>query len=87
MQSRMTRKQADGTYLVPHLLDFAIIRYDVAGKELARIDTHVPGEPRKSTAGPSRRSALPDGGILAGLTNGHRVVEFDAARMETRGGR
>jgi hypothetical protein len=75
MQSRMARKQADGSYLVPHLLDFAIIRYDAAGKELSRIDTHVPGEP-KINSWPFTAISLKDGGILAGLTNGNRVVEY-----------
>jgi hypothetical protein len=78
MQARMGRKQADGTYLVPHLLDFAIVRYGPDGKELARIDTHVPGDP-KLTSWPFTAIALPDGGILASLTMGHRVVEFDPA--------
>ena len=75
MQSRMARKQPDGTYLVPHLLDFAIIRYDAAGRELARIDTHVAGEPT-ANSWPFTAIALADGGILAGLTNGNRVVEY-----------
>jgi outer membrane protein assembly factor BamB len=75
MQSRMARKQADGTYLVPHLLDFAIVRYDAAGRELARIDTHVPGDP-KVNSWPFTAITLADGGILAGLTNGNRVVEY-----------
>lgn len=78
MQARMGRKQADGSYLVPHLLDFAIVRYGPDGKELARIDTHVPGDP-KLTSWPFTAIALPDGGILASLTMGHRVVEFDPA--------
>ena len=77
MQSRMARKQADGTYLVPHLLDFAIIRYDAAGKELSRIDTHVPGDANVNSW-PFTAIALADGGILAGLTNGNRVVEYGA---------
>jgi len=75
MQSRMARKQADGTYLVPHLLDFAIVRYDATGRELARIDTQVPGEP-KVNSWPFTAITLADGGILAGLTNGNRVVEY-----------
>ena len=75
MQSRMTRKQADGTYLVPHLFDFAIIRYDATGKELARIDTHVHGD-AKVNSWPFTAISLADGGILAGLTNGNRVVEY-----------
>jgi len=77
MQTRMSRKQPDGTYLVPHLLDFAIIRYDRTGRELSRIDTHVAGEPA-ANSWPFTAIALADGGILAGLTNGNRVVEFGA---------
>lgn len=76
MQSRMARKQADGTYLVPHLLDFAIVRYDGSGRELSRIDTHVPGEPTVNSW-PFTAIALPDDGILAALTNGNRVIEFN----------
>jgi len=75
MQSRMARKQADGSYLVPHLLDFAIIRYDATGRELSRIDTHVPGEP-DAKSWPFTAIAMADGGVLAGLTNGNRVVEY-----------
>lgn len=75
MQTRMARKQADGTYLVPHLLDFAIIRYDRTGKVLERFDTHVAGEAGVNSW-PFTAIRLDDGGILAGLTNGNRVVEF-----------
>ena len=77
MQTRMARKQADGTFLVPHLLDFAIIRYAADGSVRSKIDTHVPSEP-KINSWPFTAIALPDGGILAALTNGNRVVEFDA---------
>ncbi len=76
MQTRMTRKQADGTYLAPHLFDFAIVRYDRSGKELARIGTRDPAAPALNTW-PFTAITLADGGILAGLTNGNRVVEFD----------
>jgi hypothetical protein len=75
MQTRMARKQPDGTFLVPHLLDFAIKRYDASGQVLASIDTRVPGEPRVNSW-PFTAIALPDGGILAGLTNGNRVAEY-----------
>jgi len=75
MQTRMARKQPDGTYLVPHLLDFAIRRYDAKGKVLASIDTRVAGEP-KVNSWPFTAIALADGGILAGLTNGNRVAEY-----------
>jgi hypothetical protein len=75
MQTRMARKQPDGTFLVPHLLDFAIKRYDASGQVLASIDTRVPGEP-KVNSWPFTAIALADGGILAGLTNGNRVAEY-----------
>lgn len=78
MQSRMARRQPDGTTLVPHLLDFAIVRYAADGRELARIDTRVPGEP-PINSWPFTAIVLADGGILAGLTNGNRVVEYDTA--------
>jgi len=77
MQSRMARKLPDGSYLVPHLLDFAIIRYDRTGQELARIDTRVADEPAARTW-PFTAIALADGGILAGLTNGNHVAEYAA---------
>lgn len=75
MQSRMARRQADGTFLVPHLLDFAIIRYGADGAVLSKIDTHVLGDP-KINSWPFTAIMLADGGILAALTNGNRVVEF-----------
>ena len=37
MQTRMTRKLADGTYLAPHLLDFAVFHYDAEGKVLGKL--------------------------------------------------
>lgn len=77
MQTRMARKQPDGTFLVPHLFDFAIKRYDATGRVLASIDTHVKGEPGINSW-PFTAIALADGGILAGLTNGNRVVEYAA---------
>jgi len=77
MQTRMARKQTDGTFLVPHLLDFAIIRYTADGTVMERIDTHVAGQP-KLNSWPFTAIALEDGGILAGLTNGNLVVEFNA---------
>ena len=71
--------------LVPHLLDFVIIRYATDGAVLEKIDTHVAGEPKVKTW-PFTAIALADVGILAGLTNGNRVVEF-AADGKIRGGR
>lgn len=79
MQTRMSRKLADGTYLCPHLLDFAVMQYDRSGTVLARIDTSVPGDSeRKQRTWPFTAIRLPDGNTLVGLTNGNRVTEFGA---------
>lgn len=77
MQARMTRKQADGTFLVPQLLDFAIVRYGADGAVLTKLDTHVPDDPGINSW-PFTAIMLPDGGLLAALTNGDRVVEYGA---------
>lgn len=77
MQTRMARKLADGTYLCPHLLDFAVINYDRTGKVLARIDTRVPGDnERKQHTWPFTAIRLADGNTLVGLTHSNRVAEF-----------
>ena len=79
MQTRMARKLADGTYLCPHLLDFAVMQYDRNGKVLARIDTTVPGDTaRKEHTWPFTAIRLPDGNTLVGMTHGNRVAEFAA---------
>ena len=44
MQTRMARKLADGTFLVPHLLDFAVFHYDSTGQVLDKLDTTMPGD-------------------------------------------
>ena len=44
MQTRMARKLSDGTYLVPHLLNFAVMHYDAQGTILAKMDTTLPGD-------------------------------------------
>jgi len=53
MQTRMARKLADGTYLAPHLLDFAVKQYDAQGKVLRVIDTTAPGDPNPGRSPPS----------------------------------
>jgi hypothetical protein len=79
MQTRMARKLADGTYLCPHLLDFAVLHYDRSGKVLARIDTSVPGDTaRREHTWPFTAIRLADGNTLVGLTHGNRVAEFAA---------
>ena len=78
METRMARKLADGTYLVPHLLDFAVKQYDRTGKVLAVIDTTTPGDPNRNThSWPFTAIRLPNGNTLVGLTNANAVAEFD----------
>jgi hypothetical protein len=79
MQTRMSRKLTDGTYLCPHLLDFAVIHYDRTGKVLDRIDTTSPGDSEhKEHTWPFTAIRLSDGSTLVGLTNGNRVAEFSS---------
>ena len=79
LQTRMARKLADGTYLVPHLLDFSITNYDATGNVLSKIDTTVPGDTkRKIHSWPFTAIRHGDGHTLACCTNGNRVVDFDA---------
>ena len=79
MQTRMARKLADGTYLCPHLLEFAVINYDRTGKVLARIDTTSPGDTaHKEHTWPFTAIRLSDGNTLVGLTHSNRVAEFAA---------
>ncbi len=80
MQTRMARKLADGTYLAPHLLDFAIIHYNDKGDVLDRIDTTAPGDSEhKIHTWPFTAIRLANGNTLVGLTHANRVAEFDPA--------
>lgn len=78
METRMTRKQADGTYLCPHLLDFAVKQYDKTGKVLKVIDTTLEGDAEhKQHTWPFTAIRLANGNTLCGLTHSNRVAEFD----------
>jgi hypothetical protein len=80
MQTRMTRKLADGTYLCPHLLDFAVKHYDRTGKVIDQIDTTTPGDSQhKVESWPFTAIRLANGNTLVGLTHSNRVVEYDPA--------
>ncbi len=80
MQTRMTRKLADGTYLVPHLLDFQVVHYDATGKTLRTWDTTVPGDTKRDNhTWPFTAIRHSDGHMLVCCTNGNRVVDFDAS--------
>lgn len=79
LQTRMARKLTDGTYLVPHLLDFAVLNYDTSGKVLSKLDTTVAGDPeQKIHSWPFTAIRHGDDQTLVCCTNGNRVVDFDA---------
>ncbi|TWT95666.1 hypothetical protein [Neorhodopirellula pilleata] len=80
LQTRMARKLADGTYLVPHLLDFAVKQYDKHGTVLSELDTTVDGDEKRSIhSWPFTAIRHGDGHTLVCCTNGNRVVDFDAS--------
>lgn len=79
LQTRMARKLDDGTYLVPHLLDFAVVQYDAAGKIIRQFDTTVPGDSDRSIhSWPFTAIRHGDGRTLVCCTNGNRVIDLDA---------
>ena len=74
MESRMTRRLANGNYLVPQLLDRVVREYTPKGDVVAEFKT--PDEPKDSW--PFTAIRLPDGNTLVTCTHGNMVVEFDA---------
>ena len=77
MQTRMARKQNDGTYLVPHLLAFAVKRYSENGEVISTIATDLEElGGRDGENWPFTSIQLPGGNVLVGLTHGNKVVEF-----------
>lgn len=78
LQTRMARKLADGTYLAPHLLDFAVFHYDRDGKVLDKLDTTAPNDPeREIHTWPFTAIRHGEGHTLVCCTQGNRVVDFD----------
>ncbi len=68
LQTRMTRKLANGNYLVPQLLDRVVREYDAKGKMVWEVKTpHMPFTAIR----------LPDGNTLIGCTLGNLVIEVD----------
>lgn len=79
MQTRMARRLSDGTYLAPHLLDFAVFHYSRDGKLLGKLDTTVAGdEEHKIHTWPFTAIRHGDGNTLVCCTHGNQVVDFDA---------
>jgi hypothetical protein len=78
LQTRMARKLSDGTYLVPHLLDFGVFQYGSDGHVLGKLDTTVPGDESRSIhTWPFTAIRHGDGQTLVCCTNGNRVMDFD----------
>jgi len=77
MQTRMARKQANGNYLVPHLLAFKVKEYTPAGEVVRTIPTDLPlFGGRDEDSWPFTAIRLPNGNIHVNLTHGNRVAEF-----------
>jgi hypothetical protein len=75
MESRMSRKLANGNYLVPHLLDRVVREYKPDGAVAWEVRT--PDEPKECW--PFTAIRLENGNTLVNLTHGNRTVEFDSA--------
>ena len=79
MQTRMARKLANGNYLVPHLLGFAVKEYDPKGRIVRTIQTDLEElGGRKAENWPFTAIRLANGNTLVNLTHGDKTVEFDA---------
>ncbi len=79
MQTRMARKTDEGTYLAPHLLDFAVYHYSQDGTVLGTLDTTVPGDTdHKIHTWPFTAIRHGEGHTLVCCTHGNRVVDFDS---------
>ncbi len=74
MQSRMSRKLANGNYLVPHLLDRVLREYRPDGSVAWELRT--PDEPKECW--PFTAIRLESGNTLVTLTHGNRAAEFDS---------
>lgn len=79
MQTRMARKLAGGTYLVPHLLAFKVKEYAADGKVLKEFKTDLEElGGRKAENWPFTAIRLANNRTLVNLTHGNKTVELDA---------
>ena len=78
MQTRMARKLANGNYIAPHLLGFAVKEYAPDGRVLRTIRTDLPElGGRDAENWPFTAIRLANGHTLVNLTHGNKTVEFD----------
>ena len=78
MQTRMARKLANGNYLVPHLLAFAVKEYSPRGEILQILKTNLPelgGQEAENW--PFTAIRLNNGNTLISLTHGNKIVEMN----------
>ena len=78
MQTRMARKLANGNYLVPHLLAFAVKEYSPDGEVLQTFKTDLPelgGVEAENW--PFTAIRLENGNSLISLTHGNKIIEVD----------
>jgi hypothetical protein len=79
MQTRMARKLANGNYLVPHLLAFAVKEYKPNGEVVRTLRTDLEElGGRAAENWPFTAIRLANGNTLVNLTHGNKTVEFDA---------
>ena len=82
MQTRMARKLPNGNYIAPHLLGFVIKEYKPDGTVVRAIKTDLEElGGRKAKNWPFTAILMPNGNILANLTNGEKI------KVDTRDGR
>lgn len=80
MQTRMARKLANGNYLVPHLLAFAVKEYTPEGEIVNTFRTDLPEiGGRDAENWPFTAIRLQNGNTLINLTHGNKTVEMDPA--------
>lgn len=80
MQTRMARKLANGNYLVPHLLAFAVKEYTPTGEVINtfRTDMEELGG-REAENWPFTAIRLENGNTLINLTHGNKSIEVDGS--------
>lgn len=79
MQTRMARKLANGNYIVPHLLAFAVKEYTPEGKIVSTFKTDLAAlGGREAKNWPFTAIRLANGNTHINLTNGNKIIEVDA---------
>ncbi len=75
MQTRMARKLANGNYIVPHLLAFAVKEYSPTGEVVNTIKTDLPElGGREAENWPFTSILMDDGNYVINLTHGNKTV-------------